>query len=155
MFTKLNAFPDLLKDMGDIMVVEISCTRSLTASIQNFNNKLRHTCHNCNYLENLITSLTSPNSLFAFLVNTWQLHELIVDKKYLYLISTFLASYQGATDQDIMESPQHASFPMLQHKKELESLNLYLAANEFAHMKAEYLEGALLAFADSTVTGLK
>jgi monoamine oxidase len=50
-----------------------------------------------------------------------------------------------ATDQDIMESPQHASFPMLQHKKELESLNLHLAASEFAHMETGYLEGALLA----------
>ena len=50
-----------------------------------------------------------------------------------------------ATDQDIMESPQHASFPMLQHKKELKSLNLHLAASEFAHMETGYLEGALLA----------
>ena len=50
-----------------------------------------------------------------------------------------------ATDQDIRESPQHASFPMSQHKKELESLNLYLAASEFAHIEPGYLEGALLA----------
>jgi monoamine oxidase len=33
----------------------------------------------------------------------------------------------------------------LQHKKELESLNLHLAASEFAQMEAGYLEGALLA----------
>ena len=50
-----------------------------------------------------------------------------------------------ATDQDIMESPKHASFSMFQHKKELESLKLHLAASEFAHMEAGYLEGALLA----------
>jgi monoamine oxidase len=50
-----------------------------------------------------------------------------------------------ATDQDVMEPPRHASFAMVEHKKELESLRLHLAASEFAQLEAGYLEGALLA----------
>ncbi len=50
-----------------------------------------------------------------------------------------------ATDQDVIELPRHATFPMLQHTKELESLRLHLAASEFAQFEAGYLEGALLA----------
>ena len=50
-----------------------------------------------------------------------------------------------ATNQDVIELPRHAAFPMLQHTKELESLGLHLAASEFAQFEAGYLEGALLA----------
>ncbi len=59
-----------------------------------------------------------------------------------------------ATDLDVMEPPRHATFPMLQHKKELESLKLHLAASEFAQFEAGYLEGALLA-SDTTVKAVK
>lgn len=59
-----------------------------------------------------------------------------------------------ATDLDVMESPRHATFPMLQHKKELESLKLHLAASEFAQFEAGYLEGALLA-SDTAVKAVK
>lgn len=59
-----------------------------------------------------------------------------------------------ATAQDVMEVPRHATFPMLQHKKELETLRLHLAASEFAQLEAGYLEGALLA-SDTAVKNVK
>ncbi len=59
-----------------------------------------------------------------------------------------------ATDLDVMEPPRHATFPMLQHKKELESLKLHLAASEFAQFEAGYLEGALSA-SDTAVKAVK
>ncbi len=59
-----------------------------------------------------------------------------------------------ATDLDVMEPPRHATFPMLQHKKEIGSLKLHLAASEFAQFEAGYLEGALLA-SDTTVKAVK
>jgi monoamine oxidase len=55
-----------------------------------------------------------------------------------------------ATDQDVKESPRHATFTIGRHQKELESLGLHLAASEFARNEPGYLEGALEA-ADSAV----
>lgn len=50
-----------------------------------------------------------------------------------------------ATDQDSNELPRHAHFNAIEHRDELESLQLHLAASECSQFEAGYLEGALLA----------